>query len=98
MEHLVQFAIGIDDERIKQSIEKNVEKEVISKITHDIESVIYSRSYYGDPKAPLKEMVKDKIECILEENKELILETASTKLAEKLARTKAGKAILEDLK
>ena len=32
MEHIVQFAISIDDERIKKSIEANVEKEVIKKI------------------------------------------------------------------
>lgn len=32
MEHIVQFAISIDDDKIKRNIENNVEKQVINKI------------------------------------------------------------------
>ena len=44
MEHLVQFAIGIDDETIKRRIEANVEKEVLKNITQKVEEVIYTRN------------------------------------------------------
>ena len=35
MEHIVQFAISIDDDKIKRSIENNVEKQVTNKIKGD---------------------------------------------------------------
>lgn len=43
-------------------------------------------------------MIKERIDVILEENKDLILSEASKILADKLARSKAGKEILQDLK
>lgn len=36
MEHIVQFAIGIDDKGIKERIEKSAEKQIIERLYHDI--------------------------------------------------------------
>ena len=99
MEHIVQFAISIDDERIKKSIEANVEKEVIKKIEDEIFQSITNRTYYNNyhKEEAIKELVKKQIAKFLEENKDLILENASKILAEKLARSKQGKQLLEKL-
>ena len=35
MEHIVQFAISIDDDKIKRNIENSVEKQVTNKIKGD---------------------------------------------------------------
>lgn len=95
MEHIVQFAIGIDDNAIKERIEKNVESEVIKTITKKIEEVIYQRGYYyQDDKTPLRNMVKERIDMILAEEKDNILQMASTILADKLFRSKKGKELL----
>lgn len=99
MEHIVQFAISIDDDRIAKSIEENVEKQVINNITEQVKGIITRKYYYsGDEYEPLKNMVKRQIEKVIEEHKDYILENAAKILADKLARSKAGKQLLEDLK
>jgi hypothetical protein len=96
MQHIFNIAIEIEDERIVQSIEKNVEDKAIKMIIDKLEGRMCTRSYGGrviDYK-PLEEMIGSRIDVILEENKDFILEKAAEKLADKLARSKAGKAIL----
>lgn len=95
MEHIVQFAIGVDDNVIKERIEKNVEKEVIKTITEKVEDVIYSKYAYYDTKEPLKNMVKARIDVIFTEEKDTIVEMASKILADRLLKSKKGKALLE---
>ena len=101
MEHIVQFALGIDDRRIIKEIEKTAERQVIENITKEIKGIIYDRSgWYGNRETnePLKQMIRGQLDDILAENKETILSEASRILADRLARSKAGKALLEDLK
>lgn len=45
MEHVVQFAIGIDDERIQKLAEDYASKKVVDDIEKDIRERIYGRSY-----------------------------------------------------
>lgn len=103
MEHIVQFAISIDDAAITARVSENAEKEIIKDLKQQVANKLFeSRSYYkknADPKNdPLSEFTKEIIYAFLEENKNAIIENASKMLAEKLARTKAGKEILGDLK
>ncbi len=104
MEHIVQFAIGIDDEAIKRNIETNAEKTVIDNITKDITSLICDGGYYNsfqpysrENLGKLKAMVERRVDVVIESHKDIILEMAADKLADKLARSKAGKALLENI-
>lgn len=103
MEHIIQLAISVEDEKIIHSIEENAEKQVFSNLTDRIEDIICSKyGYYGTGTrnkdyTPLKEMVQDKVDDILMQNKDFILSEASNILGEKLARSKRGKEILEGL-
>lgn len=99
MQHIINFAIDIEDERIQQMVEKNAEKQIINTITKEIEDIIYHKSYYGGKSnEPLRNMVLNEIDVLLKENKDVILSEASRILADKLFRSKAGKALLEELK
>lgn len=101
MQHIFNVAIEIEDDRIVQAIEKNVEEKAIKMITEKIENRICERSYYGGRPTsyrPLDDMIALRIDAILADNKDFILEKAADKLAEKLARSKGGKAILDQLK
>ena len=83
MEHIVQFGISIDDNKIKKTIEDNVMKQVAGAIKNDCMKALVGRkdaSNY-DYTHKIREMV----------NKDKIIEIASDKLAEKLAKTKAVK-------
>ena len=94
MEHIVQFAIGIDDNAIKERIENNVEQAVIKDITRKIEDTIYSRYSYNRTE-PLKDMIKSRIDVIITEQQDVIVDMAAKILADRLFRSKKGKAILD---
>lgn len=95
MQHIINFAIDIEDERIQQMVEKNAEKQIINTITKEIEDVIYHKSYYGGKSnEPLRNMVQNKIDDFLKENKDAILSEASRILADKLFRSKVDSVMV----
>lgn len=94
MEHIVQFAISVDDNAIKQRIENNVEREVIKNITRDIKDAISNGYYYRNEKEALRNMVAERIDVFITNEKETILKMASEILADRLFRSKKGKELL----
>ena len=98
MEHIVQFAIGIDDNAIVKKVEENAEQTIIKDIKQMVCNRLFESSYYNSnarPTDPLSGFTQRLVESFLEKNKEIILEKAAVHLADKLARSKAGKALLE---
>lgn len=87
--------IGVDEERIAREIERDVEQQVVNKITDELKEVMCGKDYYGrrdiHNHQPLEEMVKKEIIKMLEGKDELIINAAAEKLADKLSRTKAVK-------
>lgn len=102
MEHIIQMAISVEDEKIVKRVEETAEKQIIETLTGRVENVISEKhGWYGKTErdyAPLKNMVAKQITKVLDENKDLILSEASKILADKLARSKAGKEALQNLK
>lgn len=91
MEHIVQFGISIDDDKIKKTVEDNVMKQVSGAIKNDCMKALVGRkdaSNY-DYTQKIREMINDNIQRFFEDNKDKIIEVASDKLVEKLAKTKA---------
>ncbi len=101
MEHIIQMAISIEDKRIVEKVEETAERQIIQTLTEEVRDVISEkRGWRGDERdyAPLKDMVSERVLGMLEENKDFILSNASKILADKLARSKAGKEILLGMK
>ena len=100
MEHIIQLAISVEDEKIVKRVEQTAEEQIIDRITKKVEGIIYEKRFYGSDTSdePLRRMVREQIEKVIEENKETILDAASKHLADKLARTKAAKAIVDSFK
>lgn len=90
MEHIVQFGISIDDERITSRIEEKAYKEIANKLYEDVRTSIFSR-YNNDPSY----YAQEKFDEFFDENRDAIIDMAAEYLADKLMRTKRGKAILE---
>ena len=88
----IPVVIGIDEEKIAEEVQKNVEDRVVEYISNEIKEVMFykNRSFYG-VEQPLETMVKSYIEKAVNDNKERIIELAAEKLADKLSRTKAVK-------
>lgn len=93
MEHIVQFAIGIDDERIKKNITESAEKQIIGSIKNDVENMLFYHDYYGRDinKSNPKDWVVDIVREVINENKEAIIEVATAELAKNMSKTKAVK-------
>lgn len=89
MEHIVQFAIGIDDEAIRKRIEQTAEMQVVDSIKEDISERIFRKGRWDETQ--LQAWVKDiVIEAVLEHKDDIIKEAAS-RLCEYMKRTKAVK-------
>ena len=92
MEHIVQFAISIDDRAIEDRIKKTAERQIVEAIQKKVEDELFEMSY--GHRVSCADWVKRKVDAFLEENRNEIIERASVQLAERLLRTKAGKELL----
>ena len=99
MEHIVQFAIGIDDTAIVQNItkyaEKQIKEDLMKKIESNIEYEIFEykdTGWYGPKKkCGLQEWVRLMVAGVIRDREDEIVEMAAERLANKLSRTKAIK-------
>ena len=99
MEHIVQFAIGIDDEAIKKNISEHAEKTITEQLLNDVEKIVFDTDSWGRTvnKNRVSSFTERQFEKFLEDNRGDILEIAGKYLADKLVRTKRGKEILENV-
>lgn len=94
MEHVVQFGICVDDEKIRAAIEKSAEEKIIKDLMQQIMNHVFDAGYYGSdakPSDPLKEWCIKHFDSFLEQNREVILDRAAERLADRLCRIKAAK-------
>lgn len=93
MEHIVQFAIGIDDEAIRNRVTQSAEKQITESIKKDVEGTIFCKGWPSgniDKNSP-QEWVKDMVKEVIDANKDQIIEAAVAELAKNMAKTKAVK-------
>lgn len=97
MEHIVQFAIGIDDDAIKQRILDTAEKQIMESITKDVKERIFDRDPWSGKLYDnrLSDYVKNTINKMLETCKEDIIKAAADNLADRLMRTKKCKEAVD---
>ena len=88
MEHIVQFAIGIDDEAIRKRIEQTAEKQIVDSIKEDIGDMIFHKNRWNDEKCLQSWVRAIVIEAVMEHKDDIIREAAS-QLCEYMKRTKA---------
>ena len=94
MEHIVQFAIGIDDVRICEKIESSAEKQITDDIRQMVMDKMLDKGYYAQHATsndPLKDWVRQEIVSFMAEHKEEILNKAASELADHLRRSKKAR-------
>lgn len=105
MEHILQFAVDIDDQKIINTIESNAVKQVLDGMKIDILNRIFSKGYYNSkavdidyqghvklsPEAELSSFAKNIIQNSINDLKPEIINAAADKLVESYKRTKAWK-------
>lgn len=100
MEHILQFGINIDDNAIVKAVKEKAEKEIIAKLTNEVGAKIFDANRWSDgyDANHLSYWSEQLLVKMFEDHKTEIINAAAKMLADKLVRTKAGKAILENLK
>lgn len=91
MEHIVQFAIGIDDNAIKKRVEENAYNDIVEKLIKEVKnSLPRSKSFVGNS-VNWRFVVDDRLDYFLEKNRDDIIDAAAEKLCESFKRTKVYK-------
>ena len=91
MEHIVQFAIGFDDEGIRKRLEENAYNDVLDKLVNEAKKGLSLNCSEYYQRQRWESIVEGALLNYFDENKEVILDLAASKLAEHYKRTKAYK-------
>lgn len=97
MEHIVQFAVSVDDDRIRQICEESAAKQ----IAEDIKLASHGRGYYfgsiNDSPENLKELFKESIDEYVKEHADEIIQGAIQEVSKNMMKTKKVKEAVEKL-
>lgn len=94
MQHIINLAFDVDDQRIIDSIETHAEATVINDIKNQVEKRFMTRYYSNDP---LRSIVEDECRKICVEHENEIVERAIKLVAEKIMRKKSIKEKIAEL-
>lgn len=101
MEHIVQFAIGIDDEAIRKRVIESAYNDVVKQLMDEAKREVGLTGYRYNTSENWRCLIDGALKDYLEENKSLVIGLAATKLADSYKRSKAFKetmaAIMEDV-
>lgn len=91
MEHIVQFAIGIDDDAIKRRVIDCAYDDVVKQLMAEAkrETKLEGTSYWK--KESWSNIIERALRDYFDENKDMIIDVAATKLVDSYKRTKAFK-------
>lgn len=88
MEHIVQFAISIDDKTIQNRIEEYAYADVLNKLTKNAVDSVFSYTNAYSRENMWKTMMEEALQSFLEERKDEIIDKAANMLADRFQRTK----------
>lgn len=97
MEHIVQFAIGIDDDAIKKRLEESAERDVKEQLAKSAKDALKSKYGAWNYDEAFVRIVNDMALEIVEKYKETIIAESAKILADRVFRSKAGKEILKNI-
>lgn len=101
MEHIVQFAIGIDDKAIQNRIEEYAYRDVLDKLAKNAVDTVFAHTNAYSRENMWKTLIVEALQSFLEERKDEIIDKAANMLADRFQRTKKyreamGAAIAKD--
>ena len=96
MEHVFNIAINVEDQKIIDTIMASSVKQIEKNIQQAVVDKLFSgwNRLHATLEDPLSSFARGIVEDFLESNKEAIIDSAARYLAEKLARTKAAKELV----
>ena len=101
MEHIVQFAIGIDDDAIRKRIEDSAVEQIVNRFYEEVENSLqphFSKTcftYNRQINDGVRLLARENVEKITNAYKAAIIEETAKVLADRLFKTKAAKELLK---
>lgn len=90
MDHIVQFAIGIDDDAIRKRVIEGAYNDVVKQLMAEAKKELRLDASYWE-RLSWRDIVNDALHNYFDEHKDEIIDAAATKLADSYKRTKAFK-------
>lgn len=96
MQHIIQFAFDFEDDKVRKSIEQNIENQIVSNIESQLNKQYFEKRWGYNP---VENMVSESVKKIMRENKDEIIKTTARMLCERLIRRKGfTDQVLEEMK
>lgn len=99
--HMINVAFHLDTTEIQKQVEETARKEVVESIKDGVEQCIYGCNWSGridkNDRGPIRNLVSEKVDEIVSENKDLIINQAAELLCEKMYRSKKCKEKLAEI-
>lgn len=96
MEHIVQFAIGIDDKAIQNRIEEYAYRDVLDKLAKNAVDSVFAHTNAYSRENMWKTLMEDALRSFLEERKDEIIDKAANMLVDRFQRTKKYREAMGD--
>lgn len=94
MEHIVQFAISIDDQTIQKRIEENAYQDICNKLVDEARDRLPHESW--GKRVLWNDIVSEAIGNFITDHKDEVIDAAAEKLASSYSRTKAYKEKMKE--
>lgn len=97
---IINIPLQVDEKRMEELIERDYQGKVLEAILDQVKKTLAKNAekIHGDRVSDgMRVLVEEQIRDYLKEHNEEIVTAAATNLAERLARSKKGREILEDL-
>lgn len=96
MEHIVQFAINIDDKTIQNRIEEHAYTDVLDKLAKEAMDTVFAHTNAYSRENMWKTVLVGALQRFLEERKDEIIDKAANMLADRFQRTKKYREAMGD--
>lgn len=96
MEHIVQFAVNIDDERIQSIMEQSAAKQITEEIKQAAHGLSWGTTLNKEPEN-IKAIFKEEVANYVKENGDTIIKMVVEEVAKNMMKTKKVKDALEEL-
>lgn len=96
MEHIVQFAVNIDDNNIRKIMEESAAKQIAEEIKNAAHGHMYGSRLYDEPEN-VKKYFKEEVANYVKEHADVIIEKVVTEVARNMMKTKKFKEATEEL-
>lgn len=97
---IINIPVQVDEQSFERAIQRDYDDKLFKEILDAAKKAIASKSnkYYGDKfEDGLIQIASEQVGLIVKENTDKIVQAATKELVERIARSKKGKAILEEL-